>query len=249
MAFIGEVLGTCLLSGFITWLAWKACKGKKHRIVIAIIVFLLGFNILAIFNGMWSDFINGFKNGANRATSTTETVQQTNETEQNPIYAKIGDLKINITYLDYKRVKSEKELDIYGYSKEEIKAIWEKISTNENANTKVWRDGDGNYLLSLSKSKQTVDGVYDNLDDIVSGIAADAKEKNMKFSGNHIDISGVHAYKIFEKDKGDKEWYLSETMFISDSYMYVIAIYPLFEELDLESETNRIIDNAEITTD
>lgn len=242
---VGLLVGMCLIPGIIGLIVWFSLAGKPHRILIAIIVFVICFIISGFIKGTWVDLFQDIKTSNTEASAPIESTQK----EKKLQYAKIGKLKIDITYLDYKRVKSEKELDIYGYSKEEIKAIWEKISTNENANTKVWRDGDGNYLLSLSKSKQTVDGVYDNLDDIVSGIAADAKEKNMKFSGNHIDISGVHAYKIFEKDKGDKEWYLSETMFISDSYMYVMAIYPLFEELDLESETNRIIDNAEITTD
>lgn len=209
--------------------------------------------IIGILAAIIVAFIFWNQSSSTNDTSTNEesTVPETAEPAESstektePVYAKIGDLTIDITYLNYDRVKSPKDFNLSGFTEKEKKNIWKRSTELPNSKAKVWEYGKGYYILTLIKCDESISSTFDSLDEFIDDFKP---EEDTETSGEHIDIDGVHAYKLLEKKHDDEQWGMSETTLLHDKSFYIITVRALYEGsgIDLPGETNRIISHANL---
>lgn len=245
---IAYILGLCVIPAIIAAVVWFTNEERKHRKAITVIVFLICLIVAYLIKGGWSDISTGWKAGVERAESEQEISEPSEATtEPNASYAKIGDLRVDITYLSYSRVKAYDELNLPDYTEEEKKEVWAYATNKTDAKVKAWLDSNGYYLFTLSKYGDDFSSSYKDLDDFIKDFNATNEDT---VSGDHVDIDGVHAYKLLEKvgDSKDSGWDLAETIILLNGSIYVISVHPLYEGLsiDVDAETDRIISYTEI---
>lgn len=240
MAYLtGSLIGSLIWPIVAAAIAWfmSSKKERKTRILITIVSFTA---VLITFNGVKYIVANAYKLEPQNNTSLESSQQETEETtESEKTYAKLGPLAIDITNLWYERIKSVDELDLPDYTDKEKQDIWETINQFPNSKVKIWQQPYDYYILTITKLDNSGNR-FDSLDEFVNSLTHEYDDT--KTSGTHIDIDGVHAYKLLERKTG-YDWGASETIFLHDGYFYIVTLNSMYtgDDIDVESETEDII--------
>lgn len=236
---IGYLIGSLiwpLIAAVVAWFMFGK-KERKTRIIRTVIVF---FAVLIIFNGAKYISSNVDDSEPQQDASVESSQQEAEETtELEKTYAKLGPLTIDITYLNYDRIKSVDELILPDYTDEEKRDIWEKINEFPESKVKVWQQPYDYYILAIMRLDDS-ESKFGSLDEFINSLESDPDDT--KTSGTHIDIDGVHAYKLLEKKTGD-DWGASETISFYDGCFYIVTLNSMYtgDDIDIESETDDII--------